>query len=518
LFLDVISLAQWIARVSTVPENPYSHTEVSDEHESHGSSDVPGSLRELIYVALPLMVSAGSLALMNVVDRAFLIALDLDAFAAAMPVSMLNWTVMSIPMGITSYTNAFLSQYEGAKQKDRVAATIWQGLIVGIAGGVLLLPFIFIAPSIFAWMDHAPAVRAQQIPYFRVLVFCCIPLMIATVFSAFFTARKRVNVVMYVNIVATLINIVLDYGLIFGHFGLPKMGIQGAALATVLSQWCVCALYIYLVRAEAKNNGYNLRAAFGFDRELISRMIRYGFPSGLQMLLDAGAFTMFLVLVGRYGTQEQAATTLAFILNSVAFVPMFGMGTAVMTIVGRRVGEGRPKLARATVWKSMVVSGIYMLGFAIIYLTLPDLILKPLLPSNSEVDYDTIRPIVYDLLKFVSLYTFFDAMAVVYGSAVRGAGDTKFSLIFTVITAWLLMVLPTAWLVRNNHSLYECWAAVTFFIFVLGAGFWWRFQAGKWESMKVIESEFDDLQPSTETDQRPPHDPKKNGSKDQIAV
>jgi multidrug resistance protein, MATE family len=438
-------------------------------------------------MAFPLVISAGSLSLMHVVDRAFLTMWSVDALAASMPAMMIFWTVVSLPMGIVGYTNTFFAQYEGAERKDRVAASLWQGLAVAVASGLLLLPIIVLSPWIFASLGHAPAVRQLEVEYFALASLGGGPLLVATVLSSFFTARQRASVVMWVNLTTSILNGLLDWILIFGLGPIPAMGIRGAALATVLAQVANCLLFTWQFRREPGIREYRFRDHLGIDRDLIRRMLRYGFPHGLQMLLDVGAFTAFVVLVGRLGTREQAATNLAFTLNSLAFVPILGMGMAVMTLVGRRIGEGRPDLAVRTVWKAFALSGGYMLAFAAIYLGLPDLILSPFIHGEQTLEFEAIRPLVITLLKFVALYTFFDAMAIVFGAAVRGAGDTRFSLIFTVVAAWTLMVLPTVWILRYDGGLYACWAACTGFVLALGIGFLLRFQQGRWKRMRVIE-------------------------------
>lgn len=453
------------------------------------TSAPPGSLRELLHVSFPLVISAGSLSLMNIVDRVFLAKLSIDALAASMPAVMLNWTTMSLAFGIVSYTNAFVSQYEGAGRKDRVAAATWQGLILAAAGAVSLLPLIAVARWIFAAMGHAPEVQQLEVEYFSVLCPVAIPMLVSTVLSSFFTARKRTSVVMRVNVCMSLLNAVLDYLLIFGLGGWPGLGIRGAAAATLIAQVVGVVILGIVLAQEAHRHGYPFRAMFGIDRELLQRMIRYGFPNGVQMLLDVGAFTVFIALIGQLGTEEQAATNLAFTLNSLAFIPMLGMGTAVLTLVAHRIGAGEPHLAAQTVWKAFALSGGYMLVFAAIYLSVPDVILYPFLHGTERLAFATIRPIVVNLLQFVALYTLFDAMAIVFGSAVRGAGDTYFSLVFTVGAGWVLMVLPTLWLIRNGGNLYGCWIAVTTTVIVLGVGFWLRFVQGRWKSMRVIEAD-----------------------------
>ena len=230
------------------------------------------------------------------------------------------WTSISLPLGIAGYTNAFVAQYEGAERKDRVASSVWQGLFVALIGAAIVIPFAVFSTAIFAWMGHSVPVQKLEVEYFRYVSPSALPLLISTVLSSFFAARKETAIVMYVNVGTSLLNGVLDYLLIFGIGGLPALGIKGAAIGTVAAQ-CLSAVvfWLFLVR-DARREGYPLAATCGLDPSLLKRMLRYGLPNGVQMVLDIGAFMAFIALVGRLGTLEQAATNLAFTLNSLAFV------------------------------------------------------------------------------------------------------------------------------------------------------------------------------------------------------
>ncbi|MFQ5730681.1 MAG: MATE family efflux transporter [Planctomycetaceae bacterium] len=458
----------------------------------------PGSLRELLWVAVPLVLSSGSLSLMHVVDRVFLTWSGEDALAASLPAGLLHWTVMSVFIGTATYVNTFVAQYDGAGRKDRVVASVWQGIYLALCGGVCVTAlFVPLAGPIFTLAGHKPAVEALEIEYFSTLCFGATPMIMAAAMSAFFSGRGRTRVLMYVNFMIAVLNMGLDFGMIFGHGPFPEMGIRGAALATVISQSTGVLLYALLILRERNRDGYAFFVHRRFHRELFGRLLRYGFPTGMQYLSDVLGFLVFIFLVGRIGNVEQAATNLAFNLNTMAFVPMIGFGTAVMTLVGRRIGEGRPQLAVRTTWQAFGLCSAYMLTFVAIYLFLPDVILYPYSLDAKPSEFAEIRPLVVRLLRFVAIYSFFDGMLIVFSSAVRGAGDTRFSMIFTLFAGWSLMVLPT-WIVWTyfTPNLFAAWTAVSVYITVAGFGFLIRFQAGRWKTMRVIEPV--DAEPSTD--------------------
>ncbi|MEW4530373.1 MATE family efflux transporter [Maioricimonas sp. JC845] len=471
--------------------------EVHAGSRSAASADrVPaaGSLRELWIVALPLMISSGSLSLMHVVDRIFLTWVSVDALAASMPAGVFNWTVMSIPFGVATYTNTFIAQYDGAARRDRLVASLWQGAILAVLSGLLLVVGVPLAGPIFNAMGHAENVRQMEIVYFQTLVWGAVPMLLSAALSSFFSGRGQTQVVMWVHLGSALLNGVLDYVLIFGAGPVPAMGIFGAALATVLANVVSCTVFAVLVWKIAREEGYPLLGEARLDLPLMGRLLRFGVPNGMQVLVDIGAFCVFVIVVGQLGTNELAATNIALNLNSLAFVPMFGLGTAIMTLVGRRIGEDRPQVAEQSTYRALQVSLGYMAFWATAYLFLPDLLLMPYAAFARLESFDVIRPVVVVLLRFVAIYSLFDALAIVFGSAIRGAGDTRFSFWWTLLCGWGLLVLPAWWISHHNpqHGLYGSWGAASVYITAMGIGFYIRFRGGRWKSMRVIESTDDE--------------------------
>lgn len=454
---------------------------------SASSDPPPGSSRELFGVAVPLILSAGSLSLMQFADRLFLTWYSADALAAALPASLMNWTVMSAVIGTGMYVNTFVAQYDGARRPDRVAATMWQGFYLSLFAGLGLLIVVPFSKEIFALVGHVPEVQRLEVQYFSILCGGALPVTLSHVMSCFYSGRGKSLVVMWVNFTAVGVNGVLDYVLIFGPGPVPALGMRGAAIATVIANVLAVAIYACLM---ARERDYPFWKERRLDRSLLTRIIVYGFPNGLQFLMDIAGFTLFVFLVGRLGSVQLAATNLTFNLNLLAFIPMLGLGTAVMTLVGRRIGEGRPQLAVRTTWTAFAWSAAYMGAFIIAYLFFPGAIIYPFTLGDDTKDFPAIAAQATVLLRFLAAFSFFDAMAIVFGSAIRGAGDTHFSMVYTTLTCWTLMVLPAAaaTILFDGHLLISWWGC-TVYVVVLGLGFMLRFHLGRWQSMRVIERE-----------------------------
>jgi MATE family multidrug resistance protein len=494
----ITTSAEGTADRESRPADPLSPSLRDPESESPTSeplstgtpaAPIAGSLRELMSVAIPLVLSSGSLSLMIAIDRLFLTWYSEDALAASLPAAALHWTVMSAFVGMINYGNAFVAQYEGAGRKDRVAASVWQGIFLAIGAGLLFLTLFPLAPFFFAQAGHAPEVQHYETQFFRTLSCGAIPMLVTMAFGCFYSGRGKTRIVMYVDFLLAGTNIALDPCLIFGLGPFPRLGIVGAGLSTVIAYTVAVIAYVVLSFRHRDSIEYRFWEHVGLDRELLGRLLRYGLPTGLQMAAEISAFTVFLVLVGRLGTEELAATNLAFNVNMLSFVPMIGMATAVMTLVGKRIGERRPQLAARTVWLAAGITAAYMLFFAVMFVLFPKIMLRPFTGGNATAELAGIQHTVIVLLRFTAVYTFFDGMALVFAFAIRGAGDTRFPFYYTLVSAWLVMVLPTWVIVKTGHGgLNACWLACSAYICLLGTACFLRFLHGKWKTMSIIGS------------------------------
>ena len=448
-----------------------------------------GSLSELLRIAVPLIISSGSVSVMHLANAVFLTWDSSTSLAAVVPAGVLQWTLISAVFGTVQYANTFVAQYEGAGRMDRAAAAVWQAIYLALVGGVLLNLLALFAGPLFDAIGHDKEVAVLEADYFGVLCFSSVPMLLTAALTCFFSGQGKTRVVMVVNVIGVSVNILSDYLLIFGNGPFPKMGIRGAGISTVLAQTVECLLLAWLIFQPELRAKYGTWKNRAFDRELFNRFLKFGFPQGVHFFLDVASFSVFMLLLGRLGKVELAATNLTFRLNTLAFIPMLGLGTAVSTLVGRRIGEGRPELAVRSTWTAFKVSAVYMLFFAAIFVLLPDLILMPFKAFSDPSDFAALRDPVVELLRFVAVYCFFDAMVIVFSFAIRGAGDTRFALLFSCIVAWTVMVLPT-WVSIKwfGGGLYACWWFCTIYIIVLGIGFFARFQAGHWKKMRVIEA------------------------------
>ena len=445
-----------------------------------------GGSRELLALALPLIASNGFLTIQLTIDRVMLSRQNSDAVGAAMMSAVMFWTPFALLQFTTAYVSTFVAQYVGADRPHRVGPSIWQALYFAFATGLLFLVGVPLARPLLALTGHSPEVQALEATFLRCLCFAALPMLITFSVSAFFTGRGDSWRVLLIDGTGTLVTATLDYAWIYGHWGFPRMGIAGAGWATVTGAWTAAIFGLMMLLRKRYRNEYATLAGWRFDRELFTRLMRFGLPSGLQYFLEAMAFNIFLVLMGRIGTAALSATSIAFTVNMLALVPMVGLAQSVSVLVGQRLGMNRPDIAARTAVRGVGWCLLYTLLNSLLFIGVPALFLRIFEDGDAE-RWAAVGPLIPILLRFVAAYCLFESISLILSAALRGAGDTRFVSLATLVFAWSIMVLPAVIASRLGGGLYVNWLFATTYLILLSFVFMWRFRQGKWRAMRVIE-------------------------------
>jgi MATE family multidrug resistance protein len=448
----------------------------------------PGGYREVLVIAIPLILSTATWSIQHFVDRMFLTWYSPETIAAAMPAGMLNFSMVSIFMGTAGYVTTFVAQYYGARQFHRIGPALWQGVYISLFGGLLILCAIPFAEPIFSLVGHSPLVQQNEVAYFEILCLGGGAYAASYALSGFFSGRGKTWPVLWVNAATTVVNLVLDYALIFGHWGFPELGIRGAGIATVVAGVFSLLMFFALLCSGSNNDTFHTIKGWRLERDLFVRLLRYGFPSGVQFFLEMAGFTAFVLLVGRLGIASLAATNIAFNINTLAFMPMIGCGIAISVLVGQYLGGDKPDRAQSVVYSGFHLTLVYMLSIASAYVLVPDVFVAPFALRADPGGFSEIYGYSIVLLRFVAVYSVFDTMNIIFCSAIKGAGDTRYVMLVTVILSVFLFIIPVYLaVVVFELGLMVAWVFATVYITLIGVVFYLRFLGGKWKTMRVIE-------------------------------
>jgi MATE family multidrug resistance protein len=447
-----------------------------------------GGYRELLKIAWPLIISTGSFSLLNFCDRMFLGWYSPEAFRAAVPAGILCFTMLCGFLALAAYSNTFVAQYFGAREYDKCSTATMQGVWLALLSWPIMLMLIPAGIFLLKISGHGPAVFKEERIYFIILMLGSVSQSVSAAISGFFSGRGDTRTVMVTNVIGNTVNVVLDYLLIFGKFGLPEMGIAGAAIATVIAGWVSPGIMLVLFFSKRIDRQFSTRKALRWDVGQMKRMIRYGGPSGIHLFLDLASFSLFVLLLGRQGEAAAIASNMALSINLFALMPMIGLGIATSIMVGQYMGAERPDLAEKTGWIALKAGLFYTVPLVATFVIFPHFYVNLFGQNDGVAASPEVFDICRQLLIVLVAWGVMDAANFIISGSLKGAGDTHFVMYFHTSLAWSLFAVGELVLVLGFHAgPVAAWLWCLFYISVLSVGFCWRFRSGRWKTIDILE-------------------------------
>ncbi|MBW7998120.1 MAG: MATE family efflux transporter, partial [Candidatus Glassbacteria bacterium] len=331
-----------------------------------GSGPLTG---RLFRIAVPLIFNQGSVILMMFVDRMFLSWYGTDEISAVWPATFLYMACATLFYGVTAFINIYVAQYHGAGNKKMCSATVWQGAYLALGAYLLLLLVIPLGRQSFTWFGHRPEIAGLERTYFTVMMCAAVMPMMNNNFASFFTGRGLTHITMLSNVTGNAINIFLDWVLIFGHLGAPRLGIFGAALATAVSSAVPPAIMFALFLKPGYQADYDTRGQRRVRPGLLKKFLKLGLPSGIHDLTYYLAVALFFMFMGRALPESLAANNIAWSINELLTVYIHGLTLANTTLLAQCIGAGRQEegerltylVLKILLGMALVVGAVYVL-------------------------------------------------------------------------------------------------------------------------------------------------------------
>jgi len=442
--------------------------------------------RRMLNIALPMVVSQASETVMLFVDRLFLSRLGTAYLSAAMSGGLTSFVLASIFGGTVGYVNAIVAQYYGAGRKDRCASAVTQGIYLSFAAYPFLLAVIPLVKYFFVAVGHNELQISLEYGYFRVLFAGSLLFVLRSCVTGFFLGIGRTRIVMAANIVGMLVNIPVNYVLIFGKLGFPAMAMEGAAIGTICGNAAIISILMFVYLRKKYRQEYGTGSSWRFDKRLFRKLIKFGSPAGIEMFLNVMAFNIFVQLMHSYGPGVAAAVTITFNWDMVAFIPMLGLGFATTAVAGQYVGARDMEGARETAYMSLKIGYIYAGTMMMVFLFGAG----PLVAVFSSGFPDAtpeIEALARMLLRLASLYTLADATQLIFAGTLRGAGDTAWVMRLSVILHWLMAISAIVLIRIIVVPPVVVWLVFILLIICMGVGMILRFRGGKWTQLSLVE-------------------------------
>ena len=442
------------------------------------------TVKTLLYLAWPVILARSSQSVIGVCDAAMTAPLGEEALAATTTGAVNTFTIIILPMGIVFIVQSFAAQLQGKSDLAGARRYAYYGIIIAALIGLLsagLSPFIGAALGIF---PYEPGVHALMTDYMVIRLFAIGPIIAIEALGNWYSGLGNTRVHMIVSLLAMALNVLLNWVLIYGNLGAPAMGVEGAALASALASWAAFAMI-----ALAFFRGWGVEAITGplrLARAEFFRMLRFGVPSGINWFLEFAAFTLFInVVVAELGTVSHAAMMAVINLNSVSFMPAFGLASAGAILAGQAIGRDRrdevPGVVRTTLSVMLLWQGAVGLSYLIAptaYMSLFDA------PSGNAAE---LREVGATLLMVSAAWQLFDAVGMGLSETLRSAGDTTWPMWARMALAWLLFT-PGAYLAVNvlGGGPVTAMLCLVLYLAALAVALAWRFYvSGAWRDIDL---------------------------------
>jgi MATE family multidrug resistance protein len=389
------------------------------------------NIRALLGLALPVVVVQVGLMLMGVVDSIMVGRVSAAALAGVALGNVYFFAFSIFGTGVVMALDPVVSQAVGAGDEPAIARAVQRGLLLSLLLTLpVSVPLFFAGPILAALGQPADAVPIAHGYVLRIIpgIF---PFFAFVVFRQTLQAMGRLAPIVWLTVIANLLNVVLDWAMVYGHLGMPVMGANGSAWATTISRW-VMVIGLLVGAWDALHGHLRELHPEVLHTAPLRRMLAIGAPIGVHMQLEFGVFGAVGLLMGRLGTDAVAAHQVALNLASLTFMVPLGVSAAATVLVGRAVGRGNPEEVRAAALSALLLGVGFMCGTALLFLTIPELFARIYSRDPAVI------ALAATLIPLAGVFQVFDGIQAVSAGILRGVADTRYPMLVGLIGFWLV--------------------------------------------------------------------------------
>ncbi len=444
------------------------------------SSPSTSSRGQILSLAWPVILNNILLTFVWIVDMAMVGRLGPTAVAAVGVSGQMFNMIMAISLAVTTGTISLVARYTGAKEEDRANAVLGQSLLLGaLFSFVLMVPGLVTSAALFRLFGAEASVTDIGVPYLRIVVSGTFFLVIALVVASALRGAGDTKTPLMVSVSANVINMILNYVLIFGKFGLPRLEVVGAGIATVIAFALEAAAFVFLLW-KGKLVLSLSRSALRYEKELSLKTIRIGTPSALEHGVIQLGFLWYMAIITGYGTNPLAAYMIGVNIMSLSFMPGFGFSVAASALVGQSLGANEQERAATQGWECvrMAVWVMSAIGLALIVAARP-----------IAMVYVSEEPVIALTAEFVRILALCQpAMAVHFtlSGSLIGAADTRWPLYSSVVGMYLIrmpLAVLSAYVLKMNIT--WIWMIIMADHYGKAVVLFLRFLSDRWKQVTV---------------------------------
>lgn len=446
-----------------------------------------GSVKELWAISFPLILSMFSINVMTFVDRLILARYDIRAMNAAVVAGLVFSIFQFGAMGIAAVSEVFVGQYNGANKYRKIGEPVWQMIWFSLMTSLFFIPMGLWAGQLFI---PNPEYAADGIPFFKWMMLFGPAFPLVTALSSFFVGRGSVTLVMITTVLSNVLNILLDFLLIFGVQDLiPAMGASGAAIATGASQavQAILLVAIFLHRRHREKHG---TGEWVFKPKLFWQVLKVGFPSAMSSIIELSAWS---VLAQILASKSDAHITLYSIGDSFFVLFTFGfwgLQKGITTVVANYIGAGREDLKGKCLVSGIKIVVAIMLLFSIPLCFFPEALVNQFLNPEASLEMNQeLMAYATIAMRWLWLYFILDAISWLICGVLTAAGDTKFVMIMNSISAWVFAIIPSYFIFTYlNTSPVVTWIICAGYGLLNSFSFFLRYRSQGWYKKEPLHA------------------------------
>lgn len=447
------------------------------------------SYRRILAIVWPVLVSSLSFTAMGIIDTVMVGRLGVGALAAVGVAHFLAWWLFSFFWGLLSGISTLVSQADGADRPADAGVAFWHGLYLALGATVVLLACIPLVPAMLRLTGAPASVQALAGDYLVIRLWGGFAFALMQVAENVYRGLGETRAPMVSGIAQAVLDCAFNYVLIFGHFGAPAMGVEGAALGTVLAQGLTSAALLASVFLRRRFAPLQLARTWRPRARRFAALCRVSVPVAFQVFVELSGLAIFTALVARLGETEMAATNVVIQAWSVAFMAAAALSVAATTLVGQSVGAGVPEEGRRAVRRILVLGYALSAAMAVVYLLWPEALMAAFV-QPSEIE--RLAPFARPLFWVVVLCLIPDLLFNVLSGALRGAGDTDYCLWTNSASTWLVFV-PSVYLAVEHVGLVGAWACFVLHSACMAVLLEIRMRGDRWMRPPILDDDPDRL-------------------------
>jgi multidrug resistance protein, MATE family len=389
--------------------------------------------KQNLTLAVPVMLSNLGHVAMGITDSIAVGHVNAISLAAAGLATVVFNVLLLFGIGVSYAITPLVAAAHGEKDQKGIVDVVKHGLIINVVNSLFLVILVLIGKNLLYRIDQPPEVVALSIPFLRIITYSLIPVMVFQTFKQFAEGLSLTRVALVVMIGANVVNVALNYVLVYGHFGFPAMGLNGSGWATFYSRIFMAVAIIAYVYHHRALVSYRRIFAFGaYSKKLFSKMLNLGIPSGVQFIFEVAAFDFSLVMMGWLGTTTQAAHQIAINLATLSYMTTAGLAAAATVRVGYYLGRRDLGNMRMAAYSLLWMAVALMCCWAVLFI-----VARHHLPAL-YVTETTVIPVAASLLIIAGVFQLSDGVQVVCAAALRGLQDVKFPSLFILVAYWVI--------------------------------------------------------------------------------